>query len=60
MIVVHAKPKNHPGGVQGAFSRPSYHAEGTPFEVKKAPIDNAKKLSAKNIIILKVIFVKYN
>ena len=55
IIEVHANPKNHPGGVQGAFNSPSYQSEGTPFPVKKPPIARAEKFIKRNIIILKVI-----
>lgn len=50
MIVVQAAPNTHPGGVQGALSRPRYQSPMTALEVNILPIANAPKLRNKKTI----------
>ncbi len=52
MMVVHAAPKAQPGGVQGALSKPAYHADATPLPVNKPPMPKAAKLSMRKIASL--------
>jgi len=49
MIVVHAAPNNHPGGVQGALLRCKYHSEIGPFCINQLPRAKAPKLIIRNI-----------
>ncbi len=51
MMVVHAAPKTHPGGVQGAWFKLVYQSEATPEPVNKPPMANAPKLSSRNKMI---------
>lgn len=48
MMVVHANPNTHPGGVQGALLRSEYQAELTPSEVNMPPNAKPAKLMIRN------------
>lgn len=50
MMVVHAKPNTHPGGVQGTLFKAKYQLEVTPGPVKRPPIPRVIKLSIKKTI----------
>jgi hypothetical protein len=53
MIKLHAKPKTHPGGVQGAWFRLLYHSFSAGLSpIKRAPSARAPKFMIKNIINL--------
>jgi hypothetical protein len=54
---VQAAPKTHPGGVQGALFRFSYHSDETPLPVNKPPTANAAKLSRKKVRVGSVFFM---
>lgn len=47
MIVVHAKPKTQPSGVQGALLMLEYQFEETPLLVNRLPSPNAVKFNTK-------------
>ena len=44
-MVVHAKPKTQPGGVHGAFAKPSYQSEGTSFAREKTSNSKCPKIN---------------
>lgn len=50
MMSVHAAPKTHPGGVQGALFKLVYHAPVTSSPINKLPKASAPKLIIKNNI----------
>ena len=64
MIIVHAAPNTHPGGVHGALLSSPYHSDRTPFFVEMLPIASAPKFKIKKIIILLImlffLFPKYS
>ncbi len=47
MMVVHANPKTHPGGVHGAFSKELYQTPWGPLFINKPPIAREPKLINK-------------
>lgn len=55
MIVLHATPKNHPGGVQGALSKFWYQSEDTPGPVKRLPMPKAAKFRRRKMNVRKII-----
>tara|TARA_Y100000385_G_scaffold290183_1_gene362292 strand:+ start:3647 stop:3820 length:174 start_codon:yes stop_codon:yes gene_type:complete len=57
MIVVHAAPKTHPGGVHGALSNSEYQSEATPSPVNKPPIASVPKFKSKRIRMFTDIFI---
>jgi hypothetical protein len=56
MIVVHAKPNTHPGGVQGAIYKFLYQSVWGPFCIKKPPSASAPKLMIKKSKINMMVF----
>ena len=57
-MILQAKPNIHPGGVHGAFKRDKYHSDGTPSDVKRPPNARAVKFIIKNIVVLKITFLR--
>ena len=47
---VQATPKTHPGGVQGAFSKPMYQKDCGPLFMSQLPNPKPLKLIARNKI----------
>jgi hypothetical protein len=47
-MVVHATPKTHPGGVQGAWFKSKYHSAAGPLSISQAPIAKPPKLIIRN------------
>lgn len=56
-MVVHATPKTHPGGVQGALFNSVYQSEDTSDPVKKPPIASAPKFKIKKRINLYAMII---
>jgi hypothetical protein len=52
IMLVHAAPNIHPGGVQGALFRLVYQSDGTPLPVKKPPSAKAAKFIVRNTMNL--------
>ena len=52
MIVVHAKPNTHPGGIQGGSASYWYQSEPGRSPIKKEPSPSAEKLTNKKMMIL--------
>ncbi len=52
---VQAKPKTHPGGVQGALFNALYQSDVTPDEVDNPPIARAAKFKIRNIMVFDII-----
>jgi hypothetical protein len=55
IMLVHIKPKTHPGGVQGALFSDKYHSELTAGLVKILPSQSPAKFKIKNRISLAAI-----
>lgn len=56
IIIVHATPKNLPGGVHGALFKSMYQSVKGPFFINKVPSTSPLKLMIKKKMMYFVLF----